>query len=453
MPNNNIPQILIQPLKPALIAGVAQKLPVLIRVQAPDPVETEKKARKPYHVALVIDRSGSMSGPPLAEAVRCAKHITDQLAPTDTASLVVFDDRVQTLVPACPVGDRKALHLALSRVHSGGSTNLHGGWQAGTDGLLPGAGEAALARVILLSDGNANVGDITDTAGIAALCAQAAERGVTTSTYGLGRDFNEELMVEMAKRGAGNHYYGDTAADLFEPFAEEFDFISALCARHVRLSLAAAPGVNVCLLNDYPVDGDAGIPVIRLPDIAFGAEAWALVELEIPAGLAVDGTGPLLQAAVTASTPEGAPLAFADALLTLSAMPVAAWDALLNDPLVVARQAELAAAKLLEQARAAAEHGDWTTVERLLAEARQRFADQPWVIEVLESMAELARSMDTARFRKEALYSSRKMGSRISAKEESFSVSHCEEVAVPSFLRRKTAQGKAQFDKPDDSQK
>ena len=182
MPNNNIPQILIQPLKPALIAGVAQKLPVLIRVQAPDAIATEKKTRKPYHLALVIDRSGSMSGPPLLEAVRCAKHITDQLQPTDTASLVIFDDRVQTLVPVRPVGDRKALHLALSQIHSGGSTNLHGGWKAGADGLLPGAAQAALARVILLSDGNANVGEITDTTSIAALCAQAAERGVTTST-------------------------------------------------------------------------------------------------------------------------------------------------------------------------------------------------------------------------------------------------------------------------------
>ena len=105
MPDNNIPQILIQPLKPALIAGMAQKLQVLVRVQAPDAPTAEKKARKPYHLALVIDRSGSMSGPPLAEAVRCAKHITDQLAPTDTASLVIFDDRVQTLVPARPVGD------------------------------------------------------------------------------------------------------------------------------------------------------------------------------------------------------------------------------------------------------------------------------------------------------------------------------------------------------------
>ncbi|SBT03712.1 von Willebrand factor type A [Candidatus Accumulibacter aalborgensis] len=449
---NDTLRILIQPLKVARIAGVAQKLPVLIRVQAPDPVSTGQKARKPYHIALVIDRSGSMCGPPLAEAVRCAKHITNQLEPTDMASLVVFDDRVQTLVPASLVGDRRALHLALSGVHSGGSTNLNGGWQAGAGGLLPAAGQAALARVILLSDGNANIGEITDTAGIAALCAQAAERGVTTSTYGLGPHFNEDLMVEMARRGSGNHYYGDTAADLFEPFVEEFDFISALCARHVRLSLAAAPRVRIRLVNDYPVDGKAGSPVIRLPDIAFGAEAWALVELDIPARLAVNGAGSLLQAAVSASTPEGKPLPFADALLTLPAMPVSAWEALPTDPLVVARQSELAAGKLLEQARAAAEHGDWTTVERLLAEARERFAGQPWVIDVLEGMAELAGSMDTARFRKEALYSARKMSSRISAKEENAYDSPASESGSASFLRRKIAQGKAQFGRPDESQ-
>jgi Ca-activated chloride channel family protein len=71
---------------------------------------------------------------------------------------------VQTLVPARPVGNRKGLHLALSQVHSGGMTNLHGGWQAGADGLLPGAAESALARVILLSDGNANVGEVLGTA-------------------------------------------------------------------------------------------------------------------------------------------------------------------------------------------------------------------------------------------------------------------------------------------------
>ena len=92
-------------------------------------------------------------------------------------------------------------------------------------------------------------------------------------------------------------------------------------------------------------------------------------------------------------------------------------------------------------------------MERLLTEARQRFADQPWVIEVLESMAELARSMDTARFRKEALYSSRKMNSRLSAKEEISFACLDAETASASFLRRKTAQGKAQFEKPNDPQK
>ena len=359
-----------------------------------------------------------MSGPPLVEAVRCARHITDQLAPTDTASLVIFDDRVQTLVPARPVGDRKALYTWRWRtVIAAARPTCTAAGRPAPMSLLPGVGAAALARVILLSDGNANVGDITDTAGIAALCAQAAERGVTTSTYGLGRDFNEELMVEMAKRGGGNHYYGDTAADLFEPFAEEFDFISTL--------RPACPPVAGCGAGgQYPpaqrLSGrgrcrHSGDPPARhrLRGRSLGAGRTGDSGRTRCRGCRAPAAGRRY-----GSTPEGDRLPLPMRPWRCTPLPVSAWEALLHDPLVVARQAELAAGKLLEQARQAAEHGDWDTVERLLAEARQRFADQPWVIEVLASMAELARSMDTARFRKEALYSSRKMSSRLSAKEE-----------------------------------
>jgi len=64
----------------------------------------------------------------------------------------------------------------------------------------------AQARVLLLSDGNANAGASRDPGEIAAQRAAAAARRVTTSTYGLGRAFNEELMVAMARSGLGNHY-------------------------------------------------------------------------------------------------------------------------------------------------------------------------------------------------------------------------------------------------------
>jgi Ca-activated chloride channel family protein len=447
---NTEPQVLITPLKPALIQGVAQKLPVLIRVQAPDPDPARKVERKPYHLSLVIDRSGSMSGEPLIEAVRCAKYIVDQLAPTDLASVVAFDNNVRTLAETATVGDRKYLHRALSQIRPGGNTNLHGGWKAGMDSLLAKSSEAALARVILLSDGNANEGETTETDVIASFCADAATKGVTTSTYGLGRDFNEQLMVEMGKRGAGNHYYGDTAADLFEPFAEEFDLIANLYARHIRLSIAAPEGVKITLINDYPAEERNGFPLIRLPDIPWGAEAWALVELEIPAGLALESGNQILQAAVSASTVDGAPISFQDAALALKALSPQVWEALLDDPLVRSRLTELEAGKFLDQARAAAEYGDWDAIQKMIAEAQKRFADHPWVMEVLSEMADLAKAMDGARFRKEALYSSGKMSRRLSAKEEMLA-NLASESSSASYLRRKKAQGKSQFQAGTDS--
>lgn len=446
---NTEPQVLITPLKPALIQGMGQKLPVLIRVQAPDLDPAKKIERKPYHLSLVIDRSGSMSGEPLIEAVRCARYIVDQLDAKDLASLVVFDSNIRTLAETAAVGDRKHLYRALSQIHPGGCTNLYGGWKTGKESLMPRASEAALARVILLSDGNANEGETTETEAIANFCAAAVSNGVTTSTYGLGRDFNEQLMVEMGKRGAGNHYYGDTAADLFEPFAEEFDLIANLYARHVRLSLAAPEGVKITLLNDYPVEERDGFPLIRLPDIPWGAEAWALVELEISPGLVIESGNQILQAAITASTIDGVPIAFQDATLALKALSPQAWEALVEDPLVLSRRTELEAGKFLEQARAAAEYGDWAAIQKMIAEAQKRFAGHPWVMEVLAEMAELAKAMDSARFRKEALYSSGKMSRRLSAKEEMLA-SMAMEGSSASYLRRKKAQGKAQFENRSD---
>jgi Ca-activated chloride channel homolog len=448
MTQTNAPVVLVTPIKPALIEGVAQKLAVLVRVQAPDAPPAAAAARKPYHLALVIDRSGSMSGEPLAQAVRCAAHVVDRLQPTDVAALVTFDDQIRVPVPAAPVGDRHALRGALAGIRSGGATNLYGGWKAGADALAGGAADAGVARVILLSDGNANAGDLQGDEEIAAACALGAAQGITTSTYGLGRDFNESLMVEMGKRGAGNHYYGETAADLFEPFAEEFDLISNLYARHLRLSLTAPAGVTLKLRNDYPIEERDGFPSIRLPDLPFAAEAWALIELEVPAGLALESGTQLLQAGVTGATPEGLPIVFQDVILTMKAVAPPAWNVLLADAKVAARVAEVEGAALLQAARAAAARGDWPAIQALLAEAQVKFAGHPWLLDVLAELADLAQARDAARFGKEALYSSRRMTGRLSAKAESLDLNA--DVAAPSYVRRKSAQGKTQFLRPGD---
>lgn len=436
------PTVLLQPLKSALIAGHAQRVQVLVRVQAPDADPTRVKPRPPYALALVIDRSGSMAGEPLFEARRCARHIIDQLRPDDRAALVQFETQVEVLVPTGPVGDRTALHQALERIHEGGTTHLHGGWEAGAQGLLEQVQAAGLSRVILLSDGNANVG-LTDPTAIAGQCREMAGAGVSTSTYGLGRHFNEDLMVAMAQAGQGNHYYGATAQDLFEPFAEEFDLIASLYARQLRLSLGTPDGIQAKLLNDYPVEATGGFPVARLPDLAWGAEAWALVELEVPALAEGAEAHTLLQVEVTGSDLDGRPLAFPEAVLKLPALPAQAWEALLPDPLTLQRWNEVQAGLMLQQAREAVRQGDWATVERILAEARARFADNPWVQQVLQSLTHLSELRDLEGLAKEAMYSSRRMHSRLSAKEERMHLA--EESSSASFLRRKMAQGKAQF--------
>ena len=271
------PTLIITPRRPALLAGHDNELDVLVRVQAPD-APAELPQRAPLHLALVIDRSGSMSGQPLDEAKRCAEFVMDGLQPTDRLSVVAYDNEVRTLVPTTPLHDKESVRRAIRAIDSGGSTDLHGGWFRGAETLAPHATDGTTSRVILLSDGCANHG-LVEPDQIYAQCADFARAGVSTSTYGLGDGFNEELMIGMARHGQGSSYYGRTAEDLMDPFREEFELLNALCAKRLRLSVEPAPGVKAKVLNDYVLTDNEGW---ALPDLAFGGEAWAVVRLRVP---------------------------------------------------------------------------------------------------------------------------------------------------------------------------
>jgi len=440
------PTMIITARRPALLAGHDNELDVLVRVQAPDaPADLPK--RNPLHLALVIDRSGSMSGQPLDEAKRCAEFVLDGLQATDRLSLVVYDNQVQTLVPTMLLHDKEFARRAIRDIDSGGSTDLHGGWFQGAETLAPHTKENITSRVILLSDGCANHG-LLDHDRIYAQCAEFARAGVSTSTYGLGHGFNEELMIGMARHGQGSSYYGQTADDLMDPFREEFELLNALCARRLRLEIAPAAGVKAKMLNDYVADGDNAW---LLPNLAFGGEAWAVIRLRIPSPVtAADAEAAALSLcsfSLRYTTLDGEPRAIQPMSLALPVLPASAFGAIAEDELVARRTDELEAAYLQTKARAAARRGDWAGVARSLKRAERIAANNPWVADSLNELRELASRKDEVMFAKESAFSARVMSSRLAAREEMGSA--YDAPASAAYLRRKGSQGKAERKPPE----
>ena len=415
-----------------------------MRIQAPAAPAAHQQ-RQPLNLALVIDRSGSMSGTPLREARRCVQMILRSLQPTDSVALVSFDTEITVNIPHQVVGTQgNALCHAVDTIHSGGSTALYDGWHAGVGQALQGPKGTALSRVLLLSDGGANHG-LADPEEIANRVAAMAQAGVSTSTYGLGSDFNEHLMIGMGRAGRGNHYYGATAEDLEDPFREEFDLLRALHARGLRLHLQAPEGVKVEVLNGYTQDPDRG--AYCLPDLPDGGEAWALVKLTVPAALvpAIEASpSMLLEATVNGVDLESQPLPPQSSWLSLASLPAAAYSVLVEDELVAARRSELRAADLQERAQAAARNRDWRLVDKLLAEALHEAENNPWLKGVVESLQRYAAMRQEEAMAKEAMYSSQRMRNRVTAQDEQVRCyASASESDQAMFLRRKVEQGKA----------
>ena len=449
-PASPLPTLVLSPRRSALLAGHDNTLDVLLRVQAADAPATTAPRRQPLHLSLVIDRSGSMSGQPLEETRRCAEFVLDGLQPADRLAVVTYDDTVHTLFPAAPVGaTREAIRAALRRIDSGGSTNLHGGWLAGVQSLVPHAGPDAVSRVILLSDGCANAG-LCDPQSIWTQCREVAAAGIGTSTYGLGRAFNEELMIGMARTGHGRSYYGETAEDLMDPFREEFELLNAACARRLKLEVVVPrTGVRARMLNDYAPAEDGRW---WLPDLAWSGEAWAVLRLKVPADALAepaaaapshpDGHVHVVSVALRYQGVDGEPRAIQPVALALPVLSAAAFAAVAEDALVVRRVGELEAADLQRKARDAALRGDWQGVNSLLQRAEKLGVDNPWIAAVVGELHRLAQRRDRGMFAKQSAYGSLRMNTRLAERSESHFVD--EAAPQPSYLRRKANPGKGQ---------
>jgi len=427
------------PRKGALLLGHDNLMEVLVRAVGPQP-PSDAPVKKALNLTLVIDKSGSMSGQPLDEAKRCATAIIDRLGPSDYISVVAYDDHVELVWPAQPVTSTASVNDAVSRIREGGMTALHDGWAAGAEQAALNVAKAGVSRVLLLSDGGANRG-LTDPAAIASQCAQLAAKGIGTSTYGLGQGFNEDLMLAMAKSGRGNGYYGQTAADLMGPFQQEFDLLQALYATNLQLTLSAAPGVKLQVANDLEHSHGAW----RLPDLAYGAEAWAMVRLSLAKSAVASGEASplrLLEASLSFEAQDRAH-AIGPISLALPALPVAAHVALAEDETVARRAQEVRFAELQRDAADAARKEDWSRVDEVLQTARTEAEGNEWLSASMQSLERYARMRDRQQFAKEASFKSQRMMTRLSAGDELMEFSASFEATRPSFLRRRQEEGKS----------
>jgi Ca-activated chloride channel family protein len=238
--------------------------------------------RLPLNVAIVLDKSGSMeSGFKMENAKRGAIEVIERLTSDDIVSLVVYDTNPRVVIPAQRVRDKDALIETISSIYADGSTALYGGVTLGAIQVRRNLSWKYINRVILLSDGLANVGPQT-TEELAYLGASLSQEGITVSTIGVGLDYNEDLMTALAARSGGNSYFAASGRELPRIFAEEIGEAMTVVARDIRIRVNCHEG-----LKPIGIIGREGEIEGRAMSAAVGElygenEKFALFEIEVP---------------------------------------------------------------------------------------------------------------------------------------------------------------------------
>ena len=252
-------------------------------------------------LALVLDRSGSMSGAKLHYLREAAALVLRRLRSDDAVSVVTYDSDVGILA-ANAVGPaaHNAAVTAVNAIQPGGMTNLSGGWLQGRELLAagtatpgapatPGAtgtpptGSPQLRRLILMTDGLANQG-ITSPGALRGLCATAAAQGIVTTTIGFGADFNEDLLRAMAEAGGGATWYVENPDQAPGIFEEELEGLLGLAAQNVTVTVRPSAAVQfTALRHGYPQTPVDGGVAIQIGDLYAKEPRLALMEFLLPA--------------------------------------------------------------------------------------------------------------------------------------------------------------------------
>ena len=237
-------------------------------------------SRPPVNLCIVMDRSGSMSGAKMDQAREAAIAALRRLDSRDFFSLVVYDHEVETVVPARRADNLEWIEARIRSVDARGNTALFAGVSQGAAEIRKNLDSGCVSRIVLLSDGLANVGPSSPD-DLGRLGASLRKENVSVTTVGVGTDYNENLMAQLAQQSDGNTYFVGNVRDLPRIFSAELGDVLSVVARQVRIVVECADDVRPLRLigRDGRIDGQT--VELDLNQLYGGQEKYVLLEVEV----------------------------------------------------------------------------------------------------------------------------------------------------------------------------
>ncbi len=245
----------------------------------------------PLNIALVIDASGSMHGGKLEAAKQAALGLTERLTDKDRITLVSFASDVRIHLDAVPATKENAVRIRseIIQLHTRGSTALSEGWFAGVECAARVAENDSrmTPRVIILSDGHANVG-IVNPIELKVHADEFRKRGVFTSALGIGDGYDEYLLRSIAENGGGRLHDIELSSEFSTVLLGELGDIHNTIVEGAEIVLTVPAGVRVDVLSRENFSFHDNSVFVQLGAIQNGIESVTVFKVTCPGGKSKD---------------------------------------------------------------------------------------------------------------------------------------------------------------------
>ena len=219
------------------VMNTQQLVYVLIEAQ---PAAGAAQIQMPLNLSLVLDKSGSMQGTKIKNLREAAKLVVDRLGPQDTISIVAFSDRKYLIAGSQLVSDKEDLKKKIDRIRDGGGTAISGGMGQGLAELELGLGDDRISRMLLLTDGQT----FGDEKQCKKLAQKAGDRGVVVHALGLGDDWNEDLLDDIAETSGGVADFIDSPDKIVTVFDQAVKSMQDTVVQNAQMVLRLSNGIT-----------------------------------------------------------------------------------------------------------------------------------------------------------------------------------------------------------------